>query len=75
MKSVELNFDYPNDGSIHHKYQTRMEGDWIVFTCPKCPGHQRRLNLRTHQMMSKGVNVRRNIRHSGFHIPIPKELN
>ncbi len=33
-----------------HKCKTHREGDWVVFTCDKCPGYERRINLKTRKM-------------------------
>ncbi len=36
-----------------HSCQSRLEGDWIIWTCPKCEGYERRLNWRTGEMKGK----------------------
>jgi len=67
MKSVEINL---NDAE--HIYETRMDGVIIVFECPRCPGHSRRLNWETGEATVQGES---RFRHAGFHCPEPREMN
>ena len=36
-----------------HQCESYRDGDWIIFTCPKCLNYERRLNWRTGEMMVK----------------------
>ena len=49
-----------------HKCESIRDGDWIIFTCPKCPGYERRLNWRTKEMKIKNGN---SFSHSGDYFP------
>ena len=48
MKSIEINLTNSDDD--RHECESTREGDWIIFTCPHCPGYERRMNLRTRDM-------------------------
>ena len=36
-----------------HACQSRLEGNWIIWTCPHCPDYERKLNWRTGETKSK----------------------
>ena len=59
---LKLDFDR-TPGKETHVCEARREGDWIVYTCPKCPGYERRINQRTDEMKYKGFGA--NVRHEG----------
>jgi hypothetical protein len=42
-------------GENRHQCETRMEGQWIVFTCPVCDDYERRIHSVT-----KETRVKRN---------------
>ncbi len=70
----DINFNIPQTDAKIHQCQSHKEGDDIVFTCPDCPGYERRMNLRTNKMTV--VNAREDILHTGTHVsPILKGLN
>lgn len=50
-----------------HACQSRVEGDWIIFTCPDCPDYERRYNYKTKEMQVKHASV--DINHVGQFIP------
>ncbi len=35
---------------LHHHCDVRREGDWLIFTCPKCSDYYRAFNMRTGEM-------------------------
>lgn len=67
MEFVELNLSPDASDPNDHVYTSRREGDWIIFTCPTCKGHERRLNWRTGEMKVIGNT---HATHRGFHAPI-----
>ena len=48
-----------------HKCTSRREGVWVVFKCPICLQYERRMNLDTGQMTTKGSPYE-NILHTGM---------
>ena len=58
----------PSENDTRHRCQARRSGDWAIFTCPLCPGFERRLNLRdgTMQVKSAGDPY---ILHEGIYVP------
>lgn len=72
MKLVDFAFGHPGGQSVHHTYSSRAEGSWIVFVCPECPGHERRVNWQTGRMVSQGVT---HATHSGFHSPSRADMH
>ena len=63
---LKLEFGHDNAGEQHNCTSTR-KGDWIIFTCPKCPKYQRELNWRTGDMRVKGSSAE--VRHAGNYFP------
>jgi len=57
-----------NSGS-KHKCDVKLEGDWLVFTCDKCPEFERRINKVTNEMRSK-YNPENPNRHNGNCAPM-----
>lgn len=57
-------FEVP-DPQQEHQCISHQHGDWIIFTCPKCPGYQRQINLITGQ--NKTTGGRPGINHYGSH--------
>jgi len=49
---MQINFRL-NDESSRHQCVVRHDGDWAVFTCPQCPGYERRLNLHNGKMTTR----------------------
>ena len=39
--------------SNKHSCESRLEGDWIIWTCRECEGYERKLNWRTGEMRAK----------------------
>ena len=39
--------------SVHH-CEARQEGSWIVYTCKRCPGYERKIHQDTGQIAIKG---------------------
>jgi hypothetical protein len=72
MKIIEFGFGASGGQVAGHTYRSRLEGEWIVFVCDECPGHERRVNWHTGRMASKGPTL---ARHSGFHLPRIEEMN
>lgn len=51
-----------------HDCHVSRRGNWAVFTCPKCPDYERRINLLTGDMKTrKSLNP---ISHRGSWTPI-----
>ena len=48
MNHLTLQID--NSNPDLHKCHVKKEGDWLIFTCSKCPGYERRINMVTRQM-------------------------
>lgn len=49
-----------------HDCESRRDGDWIVFKCPKCD-YSRRVNWKTGEMSASGGNMF--VMHRGQHFP------
>jgi hypothetical protein len=47
-----FNFNLPTDPE-RHQCNAHKEGDWIIFTCSKCDGYQRKLNFQTGEMKNR----------------------
>ena len=60
-----LHFDV--EPSQSHICQSSHKGDWIIFTCPKCKGYERRINWQTGEMKTKNGNTP--FSHTGQHSP------
>ncbi len=56
-----------SETSNHHKCESRRNGDWIIFYCPRCPEFERKLNWRTGELETKGAV--KEINHSGSYFP------
>jgi hypothetical protein len=69
VQNVEIG---PPWGPDHHKCTSTVEGDWIVFRCRHCPDYERRVNSRTGA--SRASNVRADVRHSGYHVPVEDQV-
>ena len=64
----------PNYVLETHTCEGYKEGDWVIFTCKKCPGYERRINLRTREV--RVVNARDHIKHTGFYVsPLAREIH
>jgi hypothetical protein len=74
MKGFNIRLAGSGEELIHHECESRLEGDWIVFTCELCPGHERRLNWRTGRMSTTGATPH-GVTHSGLHLPTHSLLN
>ena len=72
MQTLDLNFSFDKPEPEAHVYISRRKGDWIIFVCPECEGHERRLNWRTGQMKVIGSNE---FRHQGIHYPTGVDPN
>lgn len=49
---------------MKHQCTATKKGNEIVFTCPQCPNYERRVNIVTSEMKTKGVSFE--IEHEGF---------
>lgn len=58
-----MHVDFKDDSLPVHVCEAVRDGDWIIYTCPKCPTYRRRYNWRTAEMRVIGQN--HNVRHSG----------
>ncbi|NJL77057.1 MAG: hypothetical protein HC892_20640 [Saprospiraceae bacterium] len=63
MINIDLNQDYTEK----HTCIGHQEGDWIIFTCPKCD-YQRKMNWITGEMKTNDKNS--HIPHKGEHFPL-----
>lgn len=62
-----LHFNLGNQSANQHVCQSQRDGDWIIFTCSKCPDYERRVNWRTGQMsVTHGL---LHVAHIGTHLP------
>lgn len=62
-----VKFNTPPDRETHDCESIR-EGDWIVFTCPKCPDYEQRLNWQTGKIKTK--NPTNEFYHTGSYAPM-----
>ena len=65
---MEFQFDERSDEDLHI-CETYRVGDWIVFTCPKCPQYERRVNWRTREMKTRIGEGNEHIKHAGSYFP------
>jgi hypothetical protein len=61
------------DAEAAHECEARVEDEWVVYTCPKCPAYERRINQRTDEMTASGMQL--GIQHSGTYAPLRENLN
>ncbi len=64
MQNFELNFN----AKTEHTLIGHREGDWIIFTCPKCKGFQKRYNWKTRKMITIGAGEKFMV-HAGSYAP------
>lgn len=76
VKTIEINLNQ-EESELHHKCQSKLEGEWIVYTCSRCPRYKRKINQHTDQMISEGIDVTNmHIQHSGQFMGVdPKDMN
>ena len=48
MQTVKVQF-----GQEQHSCRRHKEGDWEVWTCPQCPGYEKRFNHKEGLMRTK----------------------
>ena len=65
---MEISFEHDYSDTNRHLCESEMKGDWVVFTCPKCRGYEKRYNLKTEEMRVKG-NEDFDIFHDGQYFP------
>lgn len=70
----ELTVDLSNSNDKHHECKARREGDWVIFSCDKCPGYERKINLKTHRMCLIDPGQGR-YNHKGVYSPLLYNLN
>ena len=58
-----------------HICEASSSGEWIVFTCPVCPGYERRVNKKTGEMETKGTAGNPFTHHGSFIKPGLDALN
>jgi hypothetical protein len=52
---MENSFDINFSGNPStHQCEQRIEGDWVIFTCPICKDYERRINLKSKEMQVYG---------------------
>ena len=57
-----------------HRCEGYKEGDWVIFTCNKCAGYERRMNLRTREVQVK--HPRDHVKHTGFYVsPLARSIH
>jgi hypothetical protein len=56
-----------------HKCEARVDGEWVVYTCPLCPGYECRIHATTGQLTRRGGYAA--IRHSGIYAPARKDMH
>ncbi|GIV31498.1 MAG: hypothetical protein KatS3mg029_0849 [Saprospiraceae bacterium] len=49
----KLSFSGSEEENVHH-CNADIEGDWIVFRCPHCREYERRIHMKTRQMLVSG---------------------
>jgi hypothetical protein len=57
-----------------HPCETHRDGDWIVFTCPKCADFERRLNYVTGEFVCQ-PDENPYVQHEGNYHPVGFEVN
>jgi len=62
---AKLNLHLQSD-SERHNCESHRNGDWIIYTCPKCD-YELRENWRTGKLQISNPKI--NIRHSGNYFP------
>ncbi len=62
-----LNFNAASE-TPRHTCTSKRQGDWIIFSCPLCPGYERRMNLQTGAVTVQDGNDPY-ILHEGFFVP------
>ena len=61
-----------NDSGARHRCEARRFKNWVVFTCPQCPGFERRIDLETGAMHTRpGADPY--VLHEGFYVPVGLE--
>ncbi|MEL6845823.1 MAG: hypothetical protein AAFP02_21665, partial [Bacteroidota bacterium] len=66
---MSIEFDSSADPQFTHRCQSKRQGDWLIFSCPKCPGFERRLNWKTGETkVTEGPDPQ--VRHRGSFIPV-----
>lgn len=55
----------PTTDLRYHACHTVREGDWIIYRCSKCHDYERRYNVQTGKMQTKGHQP--HVRHWGIH--------
>lgn len=66
-----MKIQFENTANKHH-CQSRRKGDWLIFTCPKCPDYERHFNWKTGEMKSFVADENK-IPHTGTFLPIGLE--
>ena len=64
---ITWDFSKPDPNVETHHCHSRLEGDWIVFTCTKCKDYERRYNFKTKEMKVKNSSL--HINHQGQYVP------
>lgn len=69
--NMQIQFNSESEMS-RHSCNARRDGDWAIFTCPLCPGFERRMNLRTGAMRVQEASDASAL-HEGFFVPVGLE--
>lgn len=64
---MQRTFLSPQGEDDGHKCTGRIIGDWIIFTCEKCPEYQRSVNWRTREVAVRKSDYE--VSHAGFYFP------
>jgi len=64
----ELSVVLNNSNVNQHECVSVKSGDWVIFSCPQCPGYERRINLHTQEMRLQDPNQGK-YTHVGRHSP------
>ncbi len=66
---MRLQFEKHPEEAAYHACESRREGQWLIFTCPKCPHYERRFNYHTGEMQVLEAAPDPAIRHVGTYSP------
>lgn len=67
---TEITFPENPDREVH-ACESRQEGDWIIYTCPKCPNYKRRVNIVTREVILTNDDISFYVFHQGNFVPEP----
>ena len=65
---MEISFGHDYSDPNRHRCDSKMEGDWVIFTCPICHQYEKKFNLKTDELKVKG-NEDFSVFHDGNYFP------